>query len=161
MAKAAKSPETREERYTRELRTVCALIGKGKGDKDSLPWLSTLCNLVRGTDSLRWYLAELLKSGVSGVELPEYLSGIYYPNAAREFERKKILIDLPVAMRISAAHGEKKRARRLFRRIQTWEKEFEKQYGQKAANSAKMTELERELKSQLAQLEKPTGGHEQ
>lgn len=150
--------KSRAERNAKELEAICKLIDEGpnestvKSDKDPLSRLITLCSMTGGTDSLRDYIRELLLTGmIRG--LPQRLLvyagkgkfGVFDSPIAREFERKQILINQPIAITIALAFGEKKRASQLLRRIQRWKGQFEKLYGEEVTEGINKKELAREL----------------
>ena len=166
MRKKSQDPVLRAERYATELEALC-VSGEGleesiaENQADSISRISrllTLCSLMHGTDAFREYIRELLMTGMlTGfpklllvhVEKGEF--GIFDLPVAMEFERIQILFKQPTAIRIALAAGEKKRARKLYRRLFRWKAQFEKLYGEPAEKGvdgeAHKKELERRRES--------------
>ncbi|MDE1919627.1 MAG: hypothetical protein KGH56_02910 [Patescibacteria group bacterium] len=151
--------ESRPERFAGEFEAIFRLIGEGplnessaENGKGAISRLLTLCSLMRGTDTLKAYVRELLMTGML-TGFPQHLLvcvgkgefGVFDLPVAREFERLQILVNQPVAMRIALAAGEKKKARKLHRRLVRWREQFEKLYGEPVGKGIDMSVLQKQL----------------
>ncbi|TSC70094.1 MAG: hypothetical protein G01um101449_446 [Parcubacteria group bacterium Gr01-1014_49] len=112
-----------------------------------IPWISVLCALLRGTDTLREYLLELFSAsqlrGVSRVLVEDVAKGNLGLPMVREFERKQILVDQPLALHIALAKGEKGKARKLQHRLARWRVQFQEVYGEPPETGANRSVLKR------------------
>ncbi|TSC76741.1 MAG: hypothetical protein G01um101429_1131 [Parcubacteria group bacterium Gr01-1014_29] len=161
MVKKSKDPVLRAKRYARELEALCedeGSEGSGTGNQADISRLLTLCSLMHGTDAFREYVRDLLMDGIlTGfpklllVHVKKGEFGIFDLPVAMEFERMQILFGQPRAISIALAAGEKKRARKLYRRLVRWRVQFEKLYGECAekgvGREARKKELERRRES--------------
>ncbi|MDO8231923.1 MAG: hypothetical protein Q7T37_01850 [bacterium] len=138
---------TREERNAKRLEEICGTINKNGGNitaentRERLAQLRTLCALIPGTPALQEYILELLDTGElqpGGVLEFFFIKagkgefGVYIPPVAREFERLLLLFELPSKMHQTLrrrSKKSKKEARRLFRKITRWTRQFTDKYG--------------------------------
>ena len=163
--------ESRFQGYAKECEKICKLIDEGpngsviENSTDSLSRLITLCSFMRGTSCLRDYVHDLLAAGVIGgfprqllinVAKGEY--GIFELPAAKEFERKQILVDQPIAIKTAIRLGANEKAKRLNERLQCWKEEFEKLYGEPAHKGVDMEDLSRHLQMISGGWEKDASG---
>lgn len=144
---AENSRVSREERNAKRLEEICGAINKNGGNitaentKERLAQLRTLCALIPGTPAFQEYILELLDTGElqpGGVlefffiKAGQGKFGVYIPPVAQELERLLLLFELPSKMHKMLRRRNKKskkEARRLFRKITRWTRQFTDKYG--------------------------------
>lgn len=156
----AKEPKiSLAERRAKELEAICEvseerMVASMQSNEDSpLARLRTLCSLIRGTDSLKEYVLELLETNtVQGfprqllVRAEKGEFGIFDLPVAQQFERYQILIAQPAEMEKCLQSRDKSRAAELCSRIKRWKMQFEKLYEEPVESGVSKKELTRHLR---------------
>lgn len=143
-----------------ELQKICTTINKGldgptiENTKDLFGRLVKIISSIPGTKSLREYIHGLRRTAELEmfpqqlwIHIEKGAYGIFSVSVAKEFERKRILHTLPIAIRMALKSDEVMEAAELSRKLEKWKKQFEIWYKEPAEKGVDMITLAKEIDS--------------